>query len=472
MSRAIVPSYYASLMVIGGLVACHERTVPETTIESPPIRFLYDASSPRPCEGTVPFLSQTTIAMSNYLGVRIPNRIDYHYRSSGNLAGHCPSSAPACTFEQDGTPTVWSRYANMPHELVHAIVLPVQPVRFFAEGLAVALGGNDGNLDSPPNQFTPEQLLDNDGTALGETLFFATAGDFSSYSLDRWGPSPYAQLNPRIPNGTSTVDVETTFSSDYGETLASALSDRHGSGKEYAGSRLGFPECNIAPTPWLGGVWNATGTLDCSSNGVSINDDLSPMNATYGAVDVQSDGMYSIALRGDNNALNQFFSWQRCISGEQFQYFPSDSPVSTHVVISGRTPTIAAWLAAGRYFAQFAAVRNAPADFAMAAQTTSSAGTDCTISSQSIDSSDGIYLIPRWDGPTVVTSFSVSTARTATAVVQQASLFLCDGTCDMMGTGCDALSLDDSRSLNPGHRYFVVTHGMGIHAFAGLAVPY
>jgi hypothetical protein len=464
--------YCAPLLLLWRLSGCHDSSVPETAIEVPPVRFLYDASSTRPCEGTVPFLSHSALHLAAFLGLPAPNRIDYHYRSSTNLSAHCPPSAPACTFEQNGTPTVWSRYATMPHELVHATVLPVQPVRFFAEGLAVALGGDDGNPDSLPNQFTPEQLLDNDGSALGDIAFFSVAGDFSSYSLDRWGATPFAQLNAKIPYGTSTADVEAAFSSVYGESLSTALADRQSSGKQYAASRLGFPECGIDPAPWVGAVWSMSSTLDCSTNGISTTNDVNPSSAVYGTVDVPSDGIYSIAFQGDASASAQLFSWQRCVSGEQFQYFPSDSPISTHVVIAGRRPTISAWLTSGRYFGEFAASRKAPAEFAMTVQAGGNTGTDCSVSSQLIDGSDGIYLVPRWDGPALVTSFTVSSARTATAVFEQSTLALCDGTCDVAGTGCDVLSLDDTRPLNPGHRYFIVSHATGLHAFAGLAVPH
>jgi len=436
-----------------GLTGCGGKPgVPETAIEVTPVRFLYDAASPRPCEGTVPFLSQTADHLAQFLGVPLPPRIDYHYRAKQDLSAYCPPSAPACTLDQDGVPTVWSQYPTMTHELVHATFLPLQPVRFFAEGLAVALGGNDGNADSPPYVFTPEQLLDNDGSAVPNTGFFAIAGDFSSYLVDRWGASRYTQLNPMIPSGTPTTQVESAFAAIYGESISSAFSDRQSSGKQYAASRMGFPECSIDPTPWMGSVWSVNETVDCASNGISLNDALQALDAAYATIEIPADGIYDVTLRGDATTGAEQFSLQRCVSGEQFQYFPSTSPVSTHVVIAGQSPMIVAWLAAGRYFSQFSSSAAQPASFSVAVQGTKSGATTCAgAASASLDGDDGIYLVPQ-AGITLVASFSVSKDRVATAILEQTSLFLCDGSCDLAGAGCQTLLLGQSTPLSPGHQ--------------------
>src|SRR5262249_49560557 len=158
--------------------------------------------------------------------------------------------------------------------------------------------GDGGNLDSQDYTFTPEQLLDNEGSALSETAFYGVAGDFSSYLLDRFGPAPYARLNPLVPRGTSTADSENAFLSVYRESLAAAFSDRRNAGTHYASSRIGFPECSIEPTPWSGSVWNLSGTVDCALNGINVYGGAE-LSGTYATVEIPSDGIYEIVLRGD-----------------------------------------------------------------------------------------------------------------------------------------------------------------------------
>ena len=341
---------------------------------------------------------------------------------------------------------------------------------FLREGLAVALGGNDGNPDSPPYTFTPEQLLDNGGASVSDTAFFAIAGDFSSYLLDRWGAANYVELNPNVPAGTSTNDVETAFSSTYGESISAAFTDRQNASQRYAAARIGFPECSLDPTPWTGNVWAVDGTLDCASNGISVNDALASLDATISSVDVPTDGTYKITLHSDVITPGQAFLLQRCVSGEQFQYYPSNAPISTHVVIAGQSPIIVGWLMAGRYFSQFSASTADRPSFNVALQSTGTVNNTCSgLTPFSLDNSDGVYAVPAGGQPVVV-PFSTTQPRTATAVAEQASLLVCDGACDVSGLGCQTMTLGQTIALSPGHVYFVIGRSSGLHAFAGLAV--
>jgi hypothetical protein len=444
--------------------------VPESVIEVAPIRFLYPTTTSPPCAGTVPFLAQTAKNLATYLGLPLASRIDYHYRAS--LGSNCPAGAPACSVDTSGVPTVWTTYPTMPHELVHATVFPAYPIRLFAEGLAVALGGDDGNPDGGFYQTPISQFVVDDGVSLPPRLFYATVGDFSSFLVDRFGPSSFARLNPMVQRGATLDQVEAAFAGVYGEPLEQAVADRQASDASYAGDRLGFPECSVAPTPWANGQWSFATTMDCATNMIS-NSPYFPTAAIYATAEIPADGVYQISFAADGaSTYSQSFHWQRCVSGEQFDFWTSNSPLATHLVIAGRAPVVLVALAAGRYFLDVTATTDHPADVSALVAPSNQASTDCTAPAAMLAStSDGIFVVPARNGSPLITSFAVPAARAAQPLFWQASLFLCDGSCALDGSGCQAVALSDRLTLQPGHVYTLVSLGGGLHGFAGLALP-
>lgn len=444
---------------------------PGPFIDAPPLRFYYDAVKGPPCAGTAPYLARVVARQASWLGLPLPERIDYHYRYA-NLAPDCPASAPACADERNGVPTVWTQYPSMPHELVHAIVFPMRPVRFFAEGLAVALGGDDG-LVAPPLSFystPPEKLFD--GSLEDRLVYYPLAGDFAAHLLDRYGPEPFVRLSARAVRGTTTPEVLATFNDIYGVTLEQAMAERVAAADLHADARLGFPECGEEPTPWHDGRWSLSGTVDCADTGISTSP-YSPAVVRYVTTDVPADGFYRVVFQGDPSSVYfHAFNLQRCGSGEQITYWSTGSPITTHLVMAGRHPLTVAWLRAGRHFVHASGNVEERMTFSASLEPSSMGSVTCNQTANDIDpQTDGVYVVPSLAEPPAVLRFTVPTVRAAKPMFSGASFALCDDVCSTDGTGCTMPTTSDMLTLQPGHTYALVSRATSPRGFAGLALP-
>src|SRR5262249_48240267 len=143
-----------------------------------------------PCAGTLPYLDASVAAIASYLGVSLGEPIPYYYTQD---LLPCSADANGCTVGQpEAVLSCWGKAPNLVHELVHAVKWRAMGLSssFLDEGLAVSLGQYDsagianGGV-SDQDLLGPEQLPAGD---------YDLAGDFVSYLLTRFGPSPFVSL--------------------------------------------------------------------------------------------------------------------------------------------------------------------------------------------------------------------------------------------------------------------------------------
>jgi hypothetical protein len=458
MGRAI--SAVVLAIAVAGCSSDASPSRPEVTLEGTAVRLVYHPDWP-PCAGTLKRLDETAQRQSRALGLAVPGKITYRFerRPEDTPCGLGPGGG-GCS---QGSSTVWATLPELSHEMVHAIVIPDMgsfSVSFFDEGLAVALGGPD--LADTAAYATPDATLF--GAAPLAQNLYATAGDFVSFLLTRYGTDKMRELLPSVKRGTPAADVDAALARVYGKGFRALVDERTSSGLVFGDSRLGVPECGLGltePAPPSAIGFHEDVAVTCSADAIGVADPDIGAAWQYTTVDVPDDGVYRLSTRATADGSVTF---RHCVAGEDV-VFDTVPVTAAATPVRGRSVVVHAALRAGRHSFRVRGSARDTTTFSLALDRTPTSPT-CADGETLDPSLDGIYVAPRAGAGDVAASFRVAEARRATAVLDGATLRICTSGCN---SSCTSLPLRSKAALAPGVTYTLVASAPTGRGAAGLA---
>lgn len=412
----------------------------EDFVDAGHIRFYSPPDKPV-CAGTPKFLDDMLSRLGDYLGMPLPERIDYHYHPDPDLSQVCGTavSYAACSFP--GEKRIWARDATSVHEIVHALAdQDGEHYSFLAEGLATALG--DGNISLADYDADESTYL----TSFEPSRNAGLAGDLVSYLLTKFGVSQFMDLYARVSPRATAEDFKDEFKAVYELDFDEVLTQRRDATSRFRENRLRFPECSLPVVDWDGDLWSATNDVDCDASGIGPSTSLSvPATAWLGQnLEIAEDGIFEITFSGSSGGGAHLYHCE-----PPYDRWSLTDPWQPVVEGTGRRSLTYGRLAAGRYAVlSNTEERHEPASISvtLARSAPSTASCDEQTPLSVPDGIGGLYLLSEPDAPTERT-FELQSARFATGLFTEAEL--CDAQCG----ACAAPPEFEPLTLTPGVTY-------------------
>ncbi len=204
----------------------------------------YDLEPSDACAGSFAALETHTRSVMDLLGVDDSLHYDYRWMSQAAWQGVCPLDAGACNI--DGEP----RTRTLPdmHEVVHSVAYALPEhgcASMLEEGLGKYLDG-PSYYDAP---LTERDIREELGERVISQHFYARAGQFVSFLLERYGAQRFVELCEALPRGSSLAAWEAASREVLDTSLDALLADyRH------------YPECS--PQQYRARLWECAGEPD------------------------------------------------------------------------------------------------------------------------------------------------------------------------------------------------------------------
>jgi hypothetical protein len=381
--------------------------------------------------------------LGDYLGLPLPERIDYHYHPDPDLSQVCGTAVSYAGCSYPGEKRVWERDATSVHEIVHALAdQDGEHYSFLAEGLATALG--DENIWLTDYDADEATYLTSDILSVAKNG--GLAGDLVSYLLVEFGAKRFMDLYARVSPRATSQGFKDEFKAVYGLDFDEVLAQRRVATSRFAQNRLRFPECSLPVVDWDADLWSATNDVDCATSGIGPSTRLSGRAGTAWLgqnLEIAEEGVFELTFSGSSGGAHLYHcdppyerwsltdSWQPIVEG------------------TGRRSLTYGRLAAGRYAVlSNLEERHEPASISVTLARSAPSATSCDEQTPlSVpDDVGGLYLLSEPDAPTERT-FELQSKRSATGLFTEAEL--CDAQCG----SCGAPPEFEPLTLTPGETY-------------------
>jgi len=243
----------------------------EEYVDAGHIRFYYPPDRPV-CAGTPKFLDDMLSRLGDYLGLPLPERVEFHYHPDPDLSQVCGTEVSYAGCSYPGEKRVWERDATSVHEIVHALAdQDGEHYSFLAEGLATALGDQNVWL----TDYNADEATYLTSGSFSPAKNGGLAGDLVSYLLVEFGAKRFMDLYARVSPRATSQGFKDEFNAVYGLDFDEVLAQRRVATSRFAQNRLRFPECSLPVVDWDADLWSATNDVDCATSGIGPSTRLS-----------------------------------------------------------------------------------------------------------------------------------------------------------------------------------------------------
>lgn len=263
------------------------------------------------CAGSMAHMDAFVERLSAEFGLEPPRgdeRIRFHWLTKDSVKDACGAAVAGCA--PDGE--VFSRYAPLDHELVHAVAAPFGlPRSLFAEGLAVTY---EDIGHGPVTQYFGASsdvlaLVEADQIEFSEQDGYRLAGAFTSYLIERFGIAAYLGAYAAIDRYATRDEVDSEFRRAFHETLEDTVADFQallpgaGSQCNQPGFGAKLMECAAPELAWDGEHLALERSVSCSDP-ASIGPFDDKIVVLY-TLTLPSGGTYELRMDGDDRPAEE-----------------------------------------------------------------------------------------------------------------------------------------------------------------------
>lgn len=281
------------------------------------VTYYHDASL-RLCGGTLAHLDDFVGWTAATLGLEVKDTIHYHWLDEeAFLNSPCPEFVMGC-FDAG---RIYSKKPALPHELVHAVTAQngMNHVRFFTEGIAVALDPLDGGGTGPRYRTIPpsgEPLGDPRADMVADPnleIDYELAGAFVSYLLLRHGPEKFVAMTRRFGPDMDYQGIAAAFTDAYGLSLDDEVEGFVANSPcDETWMAVQLHSCTGEEIPWSGFPWKWYVSMDCADPEVVGGSGLQWDYRSYrfATLEIPESGPYDVSVQSSGKDTEVTFG--RC----------------------------------------------------------------------------------------------------------------------------------------------------------------